>query len=358
MKKEFTDLAGHDGLSLRSKLGRPDQPDRPARREGEADITAHRQLEIIAEGDATFKRVFGSAESVVWIDVPDHPNVGDSAILLGELAWCYRNQLNVRGCFSLETYNRHRVARLMDRNTVIAIHGGGNLGGLYPHHDRMRERIFADFSGSSLIQAPQSIHLVDSSMRNHVLAEFSGRESAQVLVRDHESKRAALKYLTESQVSLAPDSVHQLGPLTWARPTQQTVYLCRTDKERAGEVNIVDAEDWLVEPVDPLIYRLPKALARRNEKFSGLVNHSVDIWRARASARLIRGIRQLSRGEVVVTDRLHAMLLGMQLGRRIVAVDNENGKLSKYYGTWFAGSDELVTWADSFGEAVDISSRM
>ncbi len=46
----------------------------------------------------------------------------------------------------------------------------------------------------------------------------------------------------------------------------------------------------------------------------------------------------LSSGETIVTDRLHAMLIGLQMGRSVIAVDNNNQKLSKYADTWFGAT--------------------
>ncbi len=53
-----------------------------------------------------------------------------------------------------------------------------------------------------------------------------------------------------------------------------------------------------------------------------------------ANARLNRGLRILSSGKVVVTDRLHAHILSVLLNISHSALDNNYGKISSYIKTW------------------------
>jgi pyruvyl transferase EpsO len=59
----------------------------------------------------------------------------------------------------------------------------------------------------------------------------------------------------------------------------------------------------------------------------------------------------LSLGETIVTDRLHGMLIGLQMGRSVVAIDNNNFKLTKYADTWFGATQPDVRFANSFEDA-------
>ena len=86
-----------------------------------------------------------------------------------------------------------------------------------------------------------------------------------------------------------------------------------------------------------------------------LLNPSPQRWRHIAEGRLRRGVDLLSSGEVVVTDRLHAMLLALQMGRRVVAIDNNNHKLSKYASTWFGDTNPPLTFADDFTTALELA---
>jgi hypothetical protein len=51
---------------------------------------------------------------------------------------------------------------------------------------------------------------------------------------------------------------------------------------------------------------------------------------------------------------LHAMLIGLQMGRSVIAIDNNNRKLSKYAETWFGATSPDVRFAKSFADAHQI----
>jgi pyruvyl transferase EpsO len=42
---------------------------------------------------------------------------------------------------------------------VVFLHGGGNLGDIWPHHQHFREAMLAEFRDRTIVQLPQSIHL-------------------------------------------------------------------------------------------------------------------------------------------------------------------------------------------------------
>lgn len=81
------------------------------------------------------------------------------------------------------------------------------------------------------------------------------------------------------------------------------------------------------------------------------MNKSPVGWRSLAAQRVQRGVDLLSTGETVITDRLHAMLLALQMGRSVVAVDNSYGKVHGYIDSWLAESGAAVTKARGFAEA-------
>ena len=79
------------------------------------------------------------------IDFPNHSNVGDNAIWLGEIAWLADAGIRVRYRCDVKTYNRAALAQSLGADGAIFIHGGGNLGDLWPRHQRLRETVIRDF---------------------------------------------------------------------------------------------------------------------------------------------------------------------------------------------------------------------
>ena len=62
----------------------------------------------------------------------------------------------------------------------------------------------------------------------------------------------------------------------------------------------------------------------------------------------------LSRGKVIITDRLHGHILSLLLGIEHIVLDNNYGKLSSFYESWTRASD-LAHWARSPEEAAALA---
>ena len=86
--------------------------------------------------------------------------------------------------------------------------------------------------------------------------------------------------------------------------------------------------------------------------FFGLLHRRV--WEGLARERVRRGCAMLSRGKVIITDRLHGHILSLLLGIEHIVLDNSYGKLSSFYGSWTQASD-LAHWATSPEEALALA---
>jgi pyruvyl transferase EpsO len=162
---------------------------------------------------------------------------------------------------------------------------------------------------------------------------------------------------------LCPDMAFCLGPLAPPRgATKRVVWLLRTDKESAVTAPSDEAAavtDWLDEPAT--------LLRRVNYTLMGamLREPSSKYWRSLlmrtytplATQRLRRGLRSLSAGDVVITDRLHGHILSMLLGKPHVILDNTYGKLSSFHEKWTSGLDDVHV-ARTVGEARELAGQL
>ena len=62
----------------------------------------------------------------------------------------------------------------------------------------------------------------------------------------------------------------------------------------------------------------------------------LEVFNAQARRRVARGVKQLSKGRVVATDRLHAHIIASLLGIPNVVLDNNYGKIHGYMDCWGA----------------------
>ncbi|WP_106212910.1 glycosyltransferase [Kineococcus rhizosphaerae] len=289
---------------------------------------------------------------VALLDFPNHSNCGDSAIWRGEVA--VAEALGCRVVYRCETgtYRREDIARLPE-STAVLLHGGGNFGDLWPHFHAFRERVIADFPDRRIIQMPQSIHFQDPAALRRTQQLIAAHRDFVLVVRDHQS-HALARTSFDCQVLLAPDMAFMLGarPRTHAA-TQPILALARTDHETLGEALDPVARAEGLNPVD---WGRPRPPAHHPEGFLIRLDLGLDrlppplrtlgllerrqgwIYEWQAEKQLQRGLEHLSRGEVVVTDRLHAHLLAELLGIPHVAMDSGYGKIRSYHETWLADS--------------------
>ncbi|MCC3266568.1 polysaccharide pyruvyl transferase family protein [Arthrobacter gengyunqii] len=304
-------------------------------------------LAMKARAYAAFDEVFDGVKCVKYVDFPDHRNVGDAAIAIGQLEYFRARSVKVESIHSLSTFDR----RLLKSHTPVVIHGGGNIAGLYNGVDEHRNLFGkALMSETLLIQAPQSIHFATEKARKDFFDHFLARERLRVAVRDSEA--FSLVKHEGQKTYLAPDAVHLLGHIDSPSPSRRCVVLKRQDNESAVGDGQYASIDW---PKDRGMLALTASIRWRS-KYSGpvkpLFNLSSRRWQELAEKRFERGIRLLSTGETVVTDRLHAMLVALQMGRNVIAVDNNNRKLTKYAETWFQDTVPNVQFASSFEDAM------
>lgn len=295
---------------------------------------------------------------VSLVDFPDHPNVGDSAIWLGEMAWLDDTGRTPAYSASLRSF----CAELLESECPtgpILIHGGGNFGTTWPKHEAFRLQLLRRFPGRPVIQLPQSIHYDDPASAAPMEDAIRHHGAFTLLVRDAESADFAQRHFS-CDVRLCPDSAIYLGVQPRSRGKSALLALMRTDHERVVPPDSMPAEvvccDWLDE--SQAVRRWLRVRARADRfRAAGRVAAQMLDHRRLAAWRLERGLAMLSQARAVITDRLHAHILCLLLDIPHVALDNHYGKLARFAGQW-SGSYRGFHQATSIADAVAIARRI
>lgn len=324
--------------------------------------------DVVEELRRTFTETLGNlirpGERCALVGFPDHPNVGDSAIWLGERAFLTRHRARV--VYTCAQWYSPAGLQSRVRNGKILIHGGGNLGDLWAEHQEFREKIIRDFPDNSIIQLPQSIHFNDRRNLARARAVFDGHADLTILVRDQRSLDIARNEFRARSL-VCPDAAFALGALhRRLAPERDCVWLLRTDTESIehGPVPVTSNDtlvDWL-EDRDSAYLRLNRQLKRYGQPPRASYAPFVRLlqgraWEGLARERVRRGCEMLSRGQVVITDRLHGHILSLLLGIHHIFLDNNYGKLTSFYETWTRESN-LTHWARSINEAAALTSDL
>ena len=279
--------------------------------------------------DALYRAHVGAGDRYALLDFPDHANVGDSAIWLGECTML--RAITGREPDYVCTWHDfdEEALRRACPDGIVFLHGGGNLGDIWPHHQRLRETVLARMPDRRLVQLPQSIHFGDAAAAQRFGRLAAAHPDLTLYARDRPSLAIA-QGCVGVRAMLAPDSAFALGTQPRGAAEWPLLALLRTDAERAADQGTPPAEatcvDWLDDDGP-----LPEARS------------------AQAAARVARGLRMLSCGERIVTDRLHGHILALLLGIPHVVLDNSYGKVGAYIDAWTAASplvDRAASWRE------------
>jgi len=295
--------------------------------------------------------IAGRSERICLIDPPGYANVGDSAIFLGELAFLRRNFPDARIDF-FDTVNYTPACdRFIEESSIILLQGGGNFGEIWPRHHAIRMEILKRFPGKPIVQFPQSISFTTQDGIDATARAIERQGNFTLLVRDRNSQSFAEKHFPCTTM-LCPDMAFALGDI--AREPASLDFLCllRQDKEVVTDHSkllqvlaelggSLDVADWIEAP-DSRLGQRDKALGRTWRRFPwsiGLTRSFAFRLRERyARERLAFGLGLLSRGSMVITDRLHAHVLCCLLGVRHLLFDSLDGKVSALYDAWTKGT--------------------
>lgn len=281
---------------------------------------------------------------VVYLDYAFTTNVGDQLIVLGTQRFFERHDIAVKLARNIHNIE-HAGLRIMPGD-VLVFHGGGNFGDIYPHFQRLRERVIAAFPDNRVVIMPQTVHFEDEAELDRSCRLISAHPDVTLFVRDRRSLKIVEPYFG-ARARLAPDMAHQLWPSLYEEVVQgvdrrsgDPLLLLRRDVEKsvlpAGLGGLEDQfTDW-----DVLVsrrYRIERAIIRRQYAAARHGLRLYDIDQAYFSAmrrEVIRVARRLYRHPVWITSRMHGAILGLLLGKPVFALDNSYGKLSSYFDAW------------------------
>ena len=320
---------------------------------------------------STLDTVIPSNIRVALLDFPNHRNVGDSAIWLGELSYLARRGVQVAYRSDLRTFMPEHIGQLSADDPIL-LHGGGNCGDLWPAHQRFREGVLERFPSRRIIQLPQTVHFGSRKALERAKRSFSSHARFTLLVRDSNSLELALNHF-DCETILCPDAALALAPLSRpGLPATDIVWLGRRDHEAARHseppvalTEGVERVDWIGRGTASrrdtwarlvLRYATPAALR------TGLAGHRAlrslwKEWDRLAERRVKVGVAILGRGRVVITDRLHGHIICAMTGNPHVLLEDRFGKVSSFTRTWNSDAGN-VRWTATPAQALEAAREL
>ena len=282
--------------------------------------------EVVIESQRLHFNILGDLlkgyKAAMLFDIADFENKGDPCITVGEIMFLARINLPLVYYCSTTSCNsttRQHARELASNYTtdelVILMHGGGNIIG-YEFADYGRFDILRRFSGYKIISFPQSIFLRDTSpKKNHIpkcVRQYCCNENLTLVLRDELSYSLAKKYFNGStKLLMAPDMAFQIGTIDRIQlPVFDVLWVMREDDETPGYKSI---------PSHP-----PDIRFHVSDWWGwGTNTRGVPTSMERAFGIAANGFLFLSRGRVVVSDRLHGHILATIMNIPHTLIDNK-----------------------------------
>lgn len=329
--------------------------------------TARVLAQLAAQTRDTMSEHVAAGSRWALIGYPQHTNPGDLAIWLAAKALLRRCGAEIVYECGRRDYSRAGLEAAVRSGARIAFTGGGNFGDLWAATHGLRERVLADFPGVPFLQLPQSVHFRDPANLARTARLIGCHGAVTLLVRDEVSRRLATDTFT-APVVLCPDlalSCPLPAGATAVPPIMDILWIAREDRESRGANPVrtppeICRVDWNLRAaeLEPTVGEssVPAALCELRARVKALSKqatedetHRLDLAVARdelARLRLARACGLLGRGRVIVTDALHAHLIGLMLGVPTILTDNRYGKLRATFDT-FTAAAPLARWADT-----------
>ncbi len=292
------------------------------------------------------KPLIGS-DYVLW-DLPYYANLGDIFIWQGELDFLRTLPYKCVNYASKDTCSFPNLSA----STIILLQGGGNFGDLYLAHQKFRNKVIETYPHNRIIMFPQSVWYEDECRIEEDVRVFATHKNLYLCARDQWSYKHMKKHFSDNNILLVPDMAFFIDEARLIKyrnkSTAKKLYFKRLDKEYSIyaplELGVgVDVHDWPTiekeSEVFSVVYKI-YSVAKKLKKLpitSKILYSLSDRLAIIIKDKLVRqGCEFLSPYSMVVTTRLHAMILSILLHKPIEYIDNTTGKLSAFVDTWLS----------------------
>lgn len=269
------------------------------------------QLEAIFSRDKTKRAIF-NLSTHGWV------NIGDQAINYCETVFLrkYFPEMNVYNLDRLTLLSSWQlIADSIQDSDVIVLHGGGNMGDIWPHEEYARRKIVETFKNNIIVSFPQSIKYYDDQELFKSASVYNAHKKLMIAVRDDSSFEIAKKHFSKTQVIRTEDIVMSYEYPAQHRPTQETILFVTRDDMEKREV--------------PALENIRSTIGKDfNVTDSDTIMSDVDFVSSDyGSMQVYLKIDELHAAKLIVTDRLHGAVFALHAKRPVIIVDNKYGKI-------------------------------
>ena len=269
--------------------------------------------------------------NVYLLGTTAHNNLGDHAISYAEYIYIKKFfpdytviEIEDKNVFKyLESIRKNIL-----KNDIIFLHGGGNVGTEYFYHEIIRRQVIDLFPQNRIVIFPQTIDFRNNTKElNKSMHIYNNHPRLLFMIRERFSYETYGKFLNGVKTVLIPDIVLSMKRFNLFSDNK-CVYLClRNDVEAVTPDTFVD--------------KVKRIMQNRGEEIEIIDTKNPFDFGKEQRERMLRNYwGKLSKGKLIITDRLHAMVFSYLLGVKCVVLPNYNKKVEGTYD-WIKSNDRI-----------------
>lgn len=269
---------------------------------------------------------FGKKQYIVG--TPLHSNIGDSAIVLTELAFLKRyakSELIKEITVNEYTECGDIIHHALGKHDALCLHGGGNMGDTWYPEEILRREILTVFDKRPVLVFPQTIHYSDTELGKERAKEsvqyYNKQGNLTLIAREKASYQIMKGLYPQTEIMLIPDIVLSATMETFGveQQSREGVMLCmRNDEEKA-----------LTEQELDQILHVVQSLGMPIRKTD--MHADCQVTKDNRAECVQKKMTEFAQARLVITDRLHGMVFAAITGTPCVVFSNYNHKVRGTY---------------------------
>lgn len=292
-------------------------------------------------------------KKVYLIGTPEHPNIGDSAIVLAEINFIskYVSSKKIKEITEREfPANRAIISKYVKKEHLICGLGGGNIGNQWYNHELLRYDVLSDFISNNTVIFPQTIYFTPDDKGEKALEEsyshYNNHKNLTIVAREKKSYDLLNQYYSIPQKMLTPDIVlSSMMDDYGVKPTERNGVLLvfRSDEEKSMSDNvrneIILNLEFLGESYKITDMQYDSQINKDN-RFEVVKNK----------------MNEFASSKLVITDRLHGMVFAAVTETPCIVFSNYNHKVKGTY-EWIKYLP-YIKYVDSINEAKEVMPEL
>ena len=284
---------------------------------------------------------------VFWIFTPLHGNIGDQAIAVSE-----KRMLDLLGvrCFEVngdmlsELYKKGKLD--IFNGCPILFHGGGYLGTIWYQNEVLVRDIITGNPDSSILFFPNTLFFDNDETGLSELSKsaevYKSHKSIKIYAREQES----YKILKDMGVNagIVPDMVMMLKEDSSDIQRSGCLLLLRNDCEKTRSV---ETDELIIKAISPVF---EERITHSDNVLPYTINSNRREHEFALFANMVRSF------ELVITDRLHGMIISAITGTPCIVISSKSHKLKGCY-EWIKDL-EYIRFCDDPERLTEIYSEM